>query len=63
MRLFLIVSISLAMVGCFKSEEQVKQAHKEEMMKQFVNQKRDHRSLEERVRDAQKRQRTRSEPM
>lgn len=56
MRLLLIVCISLAtMTGCFKTEDQVKQERKEEVMKQIMNQKYDHRSLEQRVHEAQAR--------
>lgn len=53
LKLLLIVCIPLAMTGCFKTEDQVKQERKEEVVKQFMNQKYDHRSLEQRVREAQ----------
>ena len=58
MKLLLIVCVSLVVTGCFKSEEEAKQERKEEAMKQFMNQKYDHRTLEERVRDAQKKDKT-----
>lgn len=61
MKLLMIVCISLAMAGCFKSEEEVKQERKEEVLKQIFNQKRDHRSLEQKVLDAQARKKNSNE--
>lgn len=47
-------AVLVSVAGCSNEEEQ-RIAEEEKAMKQFMNQEYDHRSLEERLRDAQQR--------
>lgn len=47
-------AVLLSVAGC-SNEEEKKKAEEEKLMKQFLNQEYDHRSLEQKIRDAQQR--------
>lgn len=47
-------AVLVSVVGC-SNEEEERKAKEEKLMKQFLNQEYDHRSLEEKIRDAQQR--------
>lgn len=44
--------VLVSVVGC-SNEEEERKAREEQLMKQFLNQEYDHRSLEQKIRDAQ----------
>lgn len=54
LKIIFICAVVISVVGCSNEEEQ-RRAEEEKLMKQFLNQEYDHRSLEERLRDAQQR--------
>lgn len=54
LRIFLMACIAVFVVGCSNKEEEREQEQKK-VLKQMMNQKYDHRSLEQRVRDSAER--------
>ncbi len=54
LRIIFACAVLVSVVGC-SNEEQERKAREEKLMKQFLIQEYDHRSLEEKIRDAQQR--------